>query len=186
MLRLPLAVSVVMLSACTYDSAEARTQIVEVNDWVVAVSVQPFTFFSPIAISVGDVRPAPIDSSAWISLELNLENRGDLLAVFDDDKTAAFVRRSGEPVLLVADVGCGYAHERRLVAPVCTLSLAPYAVRPHSVVTRGMSVYAELTGMGELDEGTYAFSKGVRFRVGDRVYTGSVRLTFEIRQAGIA
>jgi hypothetical protein len=159
------------------------------DGWAVRVSVQPDTV-GPIELDVGPLRSAPeSDSHPWIQHEVRFLNGGDRIVRFDDTRTSVFLRRAGEPMLLVADEGCGYGKPRRKpVEPgACAAYLDILEVRPGSTARRTITLFKELRGMEPLAEGTYTWRKVIRFRVGSEdapVRTATIRLTYELSPAG--
>lgn len=155
----------------------------------VRVSVQPDTV-GPIELDVGPLRSAPeSDSHPWIQHEVRFLNGGDRIVSFDDTRTSVFLRRAGEPMLLVADEGCGYGKPRKKpVEPgVCAEYLDVLELRPGSADARTITLFKDLRGMGELTAGSYTWDRVIRFRVGGAhapVRRATIRLTYEVSPAG--
>ena len=169
-------------------SPEARSEP-SFDGWTVRVSVEPGSV-GPIELAVGPIRLAPAsDSRPWIQHDLRFRNGGGRIVRFEDTRISRFLRRAGEPVLLVADEGCGYGKPRgKPVEPgACLLYLDAFTVRPGSTARRTITLFKELRGMEPLTEGTYTWRKVIRFRVGSEdapVRTATIRLTYEISPAG--
>jgi hypothetical protein len=159
------------------------------DGWTIRVFVEPGRV-GPIELAVGPFRSAPeSDSHPWIQHDVSFLNGGDRIVRFEDTRTSVFLRRAGEPVLLVADEGCGYGKPRRKpVEPgACLLYLDAFTVRPGSTVRRTITLFKELRGMEPLAAGTYRWHKVIRFRVGGAdapVRTATIRLTYELSRAG--
>jgi hypothetical protein len=165
------------------------------DGWTVRVSVEPGSA-GPIELAVGPFRLAPasdshpaLGSHPWIEHEVRFLNGGDRIVRFEDTRISRFLRRAGEPVLLVADEGCGYVKQgKKPVEPgACLLYLDAFTVRPGSTARRTITLFKELRGMESLAGATYTWRKVIRFRVGSEdapVRTATIRLTYELAPAG--
>jgi hypothetical protein len=122
----------------------------------------------PITVTAVHLRPAAagVDSHPWMQHELVFRNDGDRPAHFADTRTAKLLGRPSR--LLVGEEGCGYARVTpdANVTGACLTYLDPFTVRPHSTVSRTVTLYRELTGMRPLAPGTYVFNRPVRFALG--------------------
>lgn len=189
-----------VLAACEAQAPTVETQrsapaqgeespVPSFDGWTVRVSAGPDTV-GPIEVAVGPFRLAPeSDSHSWIQHNLRFLNGGGRIVSFEDTRTSVFLRRAGEPVLLVADEGCGYGKPRRKpVEPgACATYLDILELRPGSAARRTITLFKDLRGMDPLASGTYVWDKIIRFRVGRPdapVRTTTIRLTYEVSPAG--
>jgi hypothetical protein len=166
--RLALVVGTLLaLVACPPAFGELAVGTRSASDgWSVQVSVEP-SELGPIAVSVGRVRPAPVNGSrAWLQHDLVLENRGDRPVTFADTRNGMFLGPRARRVLLAADQGCGYGIYKRRIELACLLYLDIPTLDPHTSLTRTLTLWKGLPGMNPLRPGTYVFRHPIRFRIG--------------------
>jgi hypothetical protein len=152
--------------------------------WTVRVSIEE-PRVGPLQLSVSEMRSAAAnDAEPWLEHDLVIENQGDVAVEVDDTRTSVFVPESGAPILLVADEGCGYGVPSP-GAPVepgaCRRYLDAFTVEPGDSASRVVTLYKELAGMAELQEGTCVFEKVLRFSLGEEPpQEHTVRLMYEV------
>jgi hypothetical protein len=168
----PLLLFVCLIAAGCAASADRRAASApqeeqQARSWSIEVTLaSPGT--GPITVATRGLRPAKVqvDSRPWMQHELVFRNTGDEPVTFADTRSAKLL---GDPPRLVAgDEGCGWASvtPESGVTGACLMYLDPFTVRPHTTVTRTVTLYKELRGMKPLLPGTYVFRRPIRFRNG--------------------
>lgn len=160
-----------------------------VRGWRIGVSVEP-TRIGPLAVSVGPVRPAPVnDARPWLQHELVFGNRGDRPVQFADTRISAFLSRRHR-ALIAGDEGCGYATWGRSGLELgCTLNLDAFSIDGHGSVSRMITLFKDVAGLQSLAPGRYVFRKPIRFQVGREIpeagrgRTAVLRIVYEIEVA---
>ena len=133
------------------------------------------------------MRRAPTnDSHAWLQHDLVFINTSDRPVTFADSRRGALLGPHGNPLLLAADQGCGYAPHGRRLELACLMYLDIPTVEPHSALTRTVTLWKGLRGMEPLEPGTYVFRKEVRFQVGQKPpaegagRTATLRIVYQV------
>ena len=159
------------------------------DGWIVEVSVDP-SELGPLAVSVGPTkRLGPNDSRAWLEHGLVFTNTGNRPITFADSRTGEQLGPRREPVLLVADQGCGYARYEGRIELACLMYLDIPTLGAHSALTRTVTLWKGLRGMAPLGPGTYVFRKNVRFAIGrtppaeDAGRTATLRIVYQVEAA---
>ena len=156
---------------------------------IVEVSVSS-SDLSPLVVSVGPTRRlGRNDSRAWVEHDLVFTNNGNRPITFADSRTGQQLGPRRAPVLLVADQGCGYARYEGRIELACLMYLDIPTVEAHSALTRTVTLWKGLRGMGPLEPGTYVFRKKVRFEIGrtapaeDAGRTATLRIVYQVEAA---
>jgi hypothetical protein len=161
------AATLLALAVCPQALGELAVGSRSASDgWTVQVSVDPAEV-GPIAVSVGRIRPAPVNGSqAWLQHDLVFENNSDRSVTFADTRNGMFLGPRARGVLLAADQGCGYGIYKRRIELACLLYLDIPTLEPHTSLTRTLTLWKGLPGMNPLRPGTYVFRHPIRFRIG--------------------
>ena len=158
------------LGGCAWNlgRTDVVPQGVAHDGWTVEVSVEPFDL-GPIRVSVGSIRRVrPNDSRAWVQHDLVFTNTGHRPVTFADSRSGALLGPRGNPLLLAADQGCGYAPHDGRIELACLLYLDIPTVEPQGALTRTVTLWKDLRGMEPLKAGTYVFRKTLRFKAGHK------------------
>jgi hypothetical protein len=154
------------------------------GSWTVTVAVHA-PAAGPLMLLTGPLRPAPAsDARPWLRHTLVFRNTGDRPITFADTRRSAFLRAAGATRLIAADDGCGYARSGRrgpVEAGACLLYLDAFTVPTGGSVTRTVTLFRGLHGMGPLRAGTYVFAKMLRFAVGRRPPADGAGSTVAVR-----
>ena len=159
------------------------------DGWIVEVSFES-SDLGPITVSVGPIRRVrPNDSRAWLQHDLVFENTGSRPVTFADSRRGAMLGPRGNPLLLAADQGCGYAPHDGRIELACLLYLDIPTVEPQGALTRTVTLWKDLRGMEPLKAGTYVFRKTLRFKAGHKPpaegagRTATLRLVYRVDPA---
>lgn len=151
--------------------------------WRLTPSVDP-SRIGDLLISVSGLRQAPVnDARPWREHDVVFENLGSAPLHFDDTRSSVFLSGPGDRVLLAGDEGCGYSRSAGdgVEDGACTRHLDALVLGPGESASRTITLWTELEGMSELREGTYVWSKDLRFAVGDSpARTHELTLTYEV------
>jgi hypothetical protein len=172
--------------AANLGSTDAVPQGVVQDGWTIEVSFES-SDLGPITVSVGPMRRVrPNDSRAWVEHDLVFANTGDRPVTFADSRRGALLGPRGNPLLLAADQGCGYAPHDGRIELACLMYLDIPTVEPQSALTRTVTLWKDLPGMEPLKAGTYVFRKTLRFKDGHKPpaegagRTATLRLVYRV------
>ena len=130
--------------------------------WLVEVSVSP-SRVGPLSVSLGELEAdLDPDDPKWLSHIVTFVNVAEEVVRLEEVRASTFLRRDRDPVLLVADAGCGWVLPRggKPVKPgVCFGDLVIAHLETGESFDQAVFLNKDLPGMEQLVEGTYVFHK---------------------------